>query len=126
MAETEKKALIAQLALQRSEMTSSRDALQTELSLSRQLKKSVRSHPSRWVIGGAVTAMTLGFIFRRKKVIYKNGSKKRGLIRRVARLAFTLGRPAITTLAIKQARDYAEARLGPLPDNSMLGDPPQK
>jgi hypothetical protein len=126
MAEAHKKALVAQLALQRTEMTNSRGSLQAELSLSRQLKKSVRSHPKQWMIGGAVSAFALSYLFRRKKVIYTNFAGKKGLIRRTAGLAFTLARPALTTLALKHAKDYAEARFGPLPYNSMLGDQSQK
>lgn len=126
MAEAQKKAIVAQLALQRSDMTESRRSLKTELSVSRQFKKSVRSHPGSWVVGGAVTAFTLALIFRRKKVIYSNFPEKKGFIGKTARLAFTLARPALTTLAIKHAKDYAEARFGLTDDNSMLGGPPQK
>ncbi len=126
MAEAQKKALVAQLALQRSEMTQSRDSLQSELSVSTQLKKSVHTHPKRWIIGGTVSAIAFCLVFRRKKIIYTHLGKRRGLVARSARLAFAFARPALTTLALKYAKDYAEARFGPLPYNSMLGDPPQK
>ncbi len=126
MAEAQKKALIAQLALQRAELSNSRQDLQTELSLSRQVQKSVRSHPKRWLIGSALAALSLSLALRRKKIIYTHLNKRRGLINRSLRLTLGLVRPALTTYAIKAAKDYAEKRLGPLPDNSMLGDPSQK
>jgi DNA-binding LacI/PurR family transcriptional regulator len=126
MAEAEKIALVAQLALQRSDMTSSRNSLTQELSVSRQFKKSLRNNPTPWAIGGVATVLALGILFRRKKIIYSPVPVKAGIIGRTARLVASLARPALTTLALKHAREYAETRFGPFEDNSMLGGPPQK
>ncbi len=126
MAEAEKKALAARLALQRSEMTNSHDSLRAELSVSKQLKKSVQNNPTRWMVGGAVSAIAFCFLFRRKKIIYSNFKRKRGLIGKSIRLAFFFVRPSLARFALEHAKDYAEDRLAPLPPNSMLGDPPQK
>ena len=126
MAKAEKQALVAQLALQRSQMAATQSALKTELSVSRQVKKSLHRNPTPWIAGSFVTFVGLGLLLRRKKVIYKGFPIKRGIIRRTSRLVLTLARPAVTTWALKKAKDYAESRVGPLPDNSMLGGPPQK
>jgi len=126
MAEAEKIALVAQLALQRSDMTSSRKALTQELNVSRQFKKSLRNNPTPWAIGGVVTVLALGLLFRRKKIIYSPVPIKEGMIGRTTRLIVSLARPPLTTLALKHAKEYAEARFGPFEDNSMLGGPPQK
>jgi len=126
MAEAEKIALVGQLALQRSEMSLSRDSLTQELSVSRQFKKSLRQNPTPWAIGGVVTVLALGILFRRKKIIYSPTPNDGGIIGRTTRLVASLARPALTTLAVKYARDYAEARFGPFEGKSMLGGPPQK
>ena len=126
MGETNKEALVERLNHQRSQMDSSRASLRSELSLTYQLKESVRSHPKSWVVGGIVSAFVLSSLLRRKKVIYSDRYRKRGLIRRTIRIAYFFARPALTAFAVQQARNYAEDRLGPLPDDSMLGDPLQK
>ncbi|MFT6181920.1 MAG: D-alanyl-D-alanine carboxypeptidase [Paracoccaceae bacterium] len=126
MAEAEKKALVAQLALQRSGMLSQRDDLTRELSISYQVKRSLRKNSKTMVVGGAVAGIALGFLFRRRKVIYSPGPVKRGMIGSAAHALFSLARPALTTLALAYAKDYAEAHFGPFENNSMLGGSPQK
>jgi len=126
MGETNKEVLVERLHHQRSQMSSSRDSLRSELSLTYQLKESLRSHPKRWLVGGAASAFVISSLLRRKKVIYSGRQRKRGLIRRTIRVAYFFARPTLTAFAIQQARNYAEDRLGPLPDDSMLGDPLQK
>ncbi len=126
MAKPQKKSLVKLLDLQRSDLMTSHDALQRELSLSHQLGKSVRNHPGAWAAAGTGTAFLLARLVRRKNVIFKNGEKKRGLILRSGKLIFSMARPALTTFALKYAKDYLEARFGPFDDNSMLGGPPQK
>lgn len=126
MGEGNKELLVERINNQRSKLSSSGKALHSELNLAYQLKQSVRNHPKRWVVGGIVSAFVLSSLLRRKKVIYKDRSRKGGLIRRTCRAAFFLARPTLTAVAVKKARDYAEDRLGPLADNSMLGDPSQK
>ena len=126
MAEAQKKALIAQLALQRAEMNQSRENLESEFRLSRQVKRSMRNHPKHWALAGTLSACLLTLSLRRKKVIYSQGKKSHGLLRHSLRLATTFAKPALTTYALKIAKNYAEKRLGPLPHNSMLGDLSQK
>jgi|TARA_B110000914_G_scaffold153887_1_gene135043 hypothetical protein len=126
MAELQKKALIEQLALQRSEMTTTCDALQRELSLSHQLGESLRNHPGQWAAAGAGTAFLLARLARRKKIIYTDEKGKHGVIFRTSKLIFSLARPALTTFALKYAKDYLEAHFGPFDDNSKLGGSPQK
>lgn len=126
MAGQSKEVLIEKLALKRSELSRSRTSLERELSLSTQLRKSMIAHPGRWAAAGAGTAFMIARAFRSKTIIQTEGGKKHGLIFRTIKLAVSLARPALTTLAIKYARDYVEARFGPFEDNSMLGGPPQK
>ena len=126
MAEAEKKALVAQLALQRSEVALSRSSLKSELSVPKQVKKAFRRKPAPWIAGAVVTCLAVGLLFRRKKVIYSSAPLERGFIGRTSNAFLALARPALTSLALKHAKDYAEARFGSEEENSMLGGPPQK
>lgn len=126
MAEQSKEVLVEKLALKRSEMDRSRSSLERELSISTQLKKSMYAHPGRWAAAGAGTAFMVARLARHKKATNSAGLKKRGIIIKIGKLIFSIARPALTTFAIKYAKDQLEARFGPFEDNSMLGGPPQK
>lgn len=126
MADEQKKALVAQLDQQRHLLFKDLQSVKRELSPGRKLKQSVQKHPARWAAGAAGVAFLGARLLRSKKVVYTDGAKKSGFIMGIGKLAFNLSRPALTAFAIKQVQDYAEARLGQNPANSMLGGPPQK
>ena len=126
MDQARKEALTKELDQQRGDLSGRYHGLREELDLPRQLRLSVKKHPKRWAAAAAGTAFLGMRLIRGKKVIYKDQRKKRGVIFRTANLAFNLARPALTTIALNYAREYAEAYLHPEQENSMLGGPPQK
>lgn len=126
MADERKKALVAELDRQRHRISGDLDLVKKKLHPGHQLIQSVRKRPGRWAVGSAGIAFLAARLFRSKKVIYTDRSKKHGLIRRTGKFAFNLARPALTAFLLKQAQEYAEAKIAQNPDNSMLGDTPQK
>ncbi len=126
MADEQKKALVEQLDRQRGRIAGRYQSLQQELNPGYQLKQSVWKHPGRWAAASAGTAFLVTRLLRPKKVISNEGGKKRGLLVKTGKFIFTLARPALTAFVVKQAQEYAEAKLGHDPDNSMLGGPSQK
>ena len=126
MDQARKEALSEQLDQQRKVLSSRYSGVKQGLDLGHQIKQSLKRHPGRWAAAGAGTGLLALRLLRRKKVIYQDLRKRRGLILRSGSLLFKLARPALTTVALKYARDYLETRLEHDPDNSMLGGPPQK
>ena len=128
MAAGSKEELVAQLDQLRERLTAQSQSLRTQLSPGFQLKNSLQRHPGKWMAASAGTAFFAMRLLKRRKAIQKAGGKKRSLLARSGIAAFKLARPALTTLAIKHLRDFAEIKYGfpPTEDNSMLGGPPQK
>ena len=126
MADQRKKALVAELDLQRPRISEGLDSLKRELSPGYLLKQSVRKHPGRWAGGSAGAAFLIMRLLRSRKTTSNDRSKKRGLWLRTGKLVFNLARPTLTAFVLKQAQEYAEAKIGHHPDNSMLGGSPQK
>lgn len=84
-------ALIAQLAAQRQALESSQEGLKKAASASTLLKNSVRQNPISWFTGvlGSTTLLTL--LLRRPS----SGVKRRGPIRLLIGLGFSLAKPAL-------------------------------
>jgi len=126
MADERKKALVAEMDLQRLRISADFKSVKRQLHPGHQFKQSLHKHPGRWAAGSAGVAFVTLRLLRSRKVISNNRSKKRGLLLRTGKLIFNLARPALTAFVLKQAQEYAEGKIGPDPDNSMLGGPPQK
>jgi hypothetical protein len=112
--------LVTVLAAQRTGVSSALAGLERELSVSRQLKKSVKDHPLPWFAGAFGSAAFLGLLLRSSK---RNGSVKRSRIGILLGLCFSLAKPAITAWVIDKAKEEASRRFLPQNRNSMLGEP---
>jgi hypothetical protein len=112
--------LVDMLAAQRTGISSARAGLERELSVSRQLKKSVKDHPIPWFAGAFGSAAFLGLLLRRAK---SNGDVKRSRIGILLRLCFSLAKPAITNWVVDKVKEEATRRFLPQNRNSMLGEP---
>jgi hypothetical protein len=100
--------------------------LKEELSPGRQLKRSLQKHPLGWALSAAGASFLLARLIRRPKVVYAGRRKSWFALPLGARLALRLARPAITSFALRKAREHLESRFNPPEDNSMLGGSPQK
>ncbi|MDB4353854.1 hypothetical protein N9Z02_00980 [Akkermansiaceae bacterium] len=112
--------LVNQLESHRDNVDSARNGLSRELSVSRQLKKSVQSHPIPWFAGAFGTAVIAALILRRPQA---SGVVKKSKVGMLLGLGFALAKPSITKWAADRLKEEAGRRLLPQNRNSMLGEP---
>ncbi len=117
--EQRKLELISRLESQREEVDHARDGLAREMSLSLQVKRSVRHNPIPWALGAAGTTAFLTLLLRRPR---GSGVARKSKLGILVGLGFTLAKPALTKWAVEKLKGEATKRLSGHPLNYMLGE----
>ncbi|MGJ8694748.1 MAG: hypothetical protein ACSHYF_00385 [Verrucomicrobiaceae bacterium] len=110
------------LEARRHDVSAARDSFGRELSLSTQLKRSVREHPGAWFAGSFGSAALLGLLLSRSG---KSSTKRRGPIGLLFGLGFALAKPALLKWGLERLKFEANQYLHQRGQNFKLGEPKQ-
>jgi len=114
-AETDKSALVAELAAARARLSETGDALRRQLDVPARARESFVRHRPAWLGGAALAGLVLSKLPARKKTVLIEratgkaigAAGKLGIVWSVAKFAFDLARPLLAEFAGKHAGDLA-------------------
>lgn len=109
-------ALIQRAGIARSNLANSADSLRAKLDAKTLLKKSVRSHPTRWLVGASATGLLASrLLFRRKpapkKARVARRKKSHPVLFFVLRTVSNAIMPAVKIWLLTQIRSYLMSRV---------------
>ena len=113
--ETDKTAILAELAVARARLSETGEGLRSQLDVASRAKESFREHRPAWLGGAALVGLVLSKIPARKKTVLieratgkaVGAAGKLGVAWSVAKFAFDFAKPLITEFAGKHAGDIA-------------------
>ena len=86
--------------------------LKAKLDVRSRIRKSLRIHPSVWLVGSLFTGFATSLVFRRSPKEKKLGRRRRGLLATLLGLALTAGRPLAKVWVSKQLKGYISGQSG--------------
>ncbi len=118
MAADQKAELAAELDRARAQIARYGDAFRHDVDVPAHLKKSIEEHKGIWIGAASMLGLLIAKLPRRTKKVYvdRRGKptvknlEKAGLALAVAKMAFSVARPALMSFATKQVSEFARRR----------------